>query len=196
MNTYDFKGQTAVVTGGAQGIGYAVVQRLLAGGAKVALWDQSAEALQSAKESLSGQGEVATFQVDITDLKQVEAAADATGHALGPISVLVNSAGIAGANAPVASYAPDEWNKVISVNLTGTFNVNHAPSVDGRTARRPQRGCRACAGRVPRTAAAVHWGTVTPLADPSTGGPSTGSVPAQGERGKGRCTHLKFNRIL
>ena len=61
MNTYDFKGQAVVVTGGAQGIGYAVVQRLLAGGAKVALWDQSAEALQSAKESLSGQGEVATF---------------------------------------------------------------------------------------------------------------------------------------
>ena len=64
---------------------------------------QSAEALQSAKQSLGGQGEVATFQVDITDLKQVEAAADATGRTLGPISVLVNSAGIAGANAPVAS---------------------------------------------------------------------------------------------
>jgi len=93
MNAYDFKGQTAVVTGGAQGIGYAVVQRLLAGGAKVALWDQSAEALQSAKESLSGQGEFATFQVDIANLKQVEAAADATDRTLGPISVLGNSAG-------------------------------------------------------------------------------------------------------
>jgi 3-oxoacyl-[acyl-carrier protein] reductase len=134
MNTYDFKGQTAVVTGGAQGIGYAVVQRLLLGGAKVALWDQSADALQSAKASLGGHGEVATFQVDITDLKQVEAAADATGRTLGSISVLVNSAGIAGANAPVASYAPDEWQKVISVNLTGTFNVNRAV-IGGMVAR-------------------------------------------------------------
>jgi 3-oxoacyl-[acyl-carrier protein] reductase len=134
MNTYDFKGQTAVVTGGAQGIGFAVVQRLLAGGAKVALWDQSADALQSAKASLDGRGEVATFQVDITDLAQVEVVAEATGRTLGPISVLVNSAGIAGANAPVASYAPDEWHKVISVNLTGTFNVNRAV-ISGMVAR-------------------------------------------------------------
>lgn len=126
MNTYDFKGQTAVVTGGAQGIGYAVALRLLAGGGKVALWDHDAEALKAAAESLAGKGEVGTFQVDITKLDRVEAVVAETEKALGAISVLVNSAGIAGANAPVASYPADEWQRVLDVNLTGTFNVNRA----------------------------------------------------------------------
>ena len=126
MNTYDFKGQTAVVTGGAQGIGYAVALRLLAGGAKVALWDHDADALNAAAESLTGKGEVGTFQVDITKLDKVEAVVAETEKALGAISVLVNSAGIAGANAPVASYPADEWQRVLDVNLTGTFNVNRA----------------------------------------------------------------------
>lgn len=126
MNTYDFKGQTAVVTGGAQGIGYAVALRLLAGGAKVALWDHDAGALKAAAESLAGKGEVGTFQVDITKLDQVEAVVAETEKALGAISVLVNSAGIAGANAPVTSYPADEWQRVLDVNLTGTFNVNRA----------------------------------------------------------------------
>ena len=126
MNTYDFKGQTAVVTGGAQGIGYAVALRLLAGGARVALWDHDADALKAAAESLAGKGEVGTFQVDITRLDKVEAVVAATEKALGAISVLVNSAGIAGANAPVASYPAEEWQRVLDVNLTGTFNVNRA----------------------------------------------------------------------
>ncbi|MGJ7581404.1 SDR family NAD(P)-dependent oxidoreductase [Variovorax sp. RHLX14] len=126
MNTYDFNGRTAVVTGGAQGIGYAVALRLLAGGAKVALWDHDADALKAAAGSLEGKGEVGTFQVDITRLDKVEAAVAETEKALGPISVLVNSAGIAGANAPLASYPADEWQRVLDVNLTGTFNVNRA----------------------------------------------------------------------
>ena len=126
MNAYDFKGQTAVVTGGAQGIGYAVALRLLAGGAKVALWDHDADALKAAAESLAGKGEVGTFQVDITKLDKVEAVVAETEKALGAISVLVNSAGIAGANAPVASYPAEEWQRVLDVNLTGTFNVNRA----------------------------------------------------------------------
>ena len=134
MNTYDFKGQTAVVTGGAQGIGYAVALRLLAGGAKVALWDHDANALKAAAESLAGKGDVGTFQVDITKLDKVEAVVAETEKALGAISVLVNSAGIAGANAPVASYPADEWQRVLDVNLTGTFNVNRAV-VAGMVAR-------------------------------------------------------------
>jgi NAD(P)-dependent dehydrogenase (short-subunit alcohol dehydrogenase family) len=134
MNHYDFKGQTAVVTGGAQGIGFAVAQRLLAGGAAVALWDHDAAALGSACESLASAGKVQGFKVDITDLAQVQTVAEATTKALGDISVLVNSAGIAGANAPVADYPAGEWQKVIDVNLTGTFNVNKAV-VAGMVAR-------------------------------------------------------------
>jgi len=134
MNHYDFSGQTAVVTGGAQGIGFAVAQRLLAGGAAVALWDRDAQALQVACQSLAGQGRVQAFEVDITKLPQVQAAAEATSKALGDISVLVNSAGIAGPIAPVATYPADEWQRVIDVNLTGTFNVNKAV-VAGMVAR-------------------------------------------------------------
>ena len=70
MNTYDFEGRTAVVTGGAQGIGHAVALRLLAGGAKVALWDHDAAALADAARSLADRGTVGTFRVDITDLSK------------------------------------------------------------------------------------------------------------------------------
>ncbi|RZL54858.1 MAG: SDR family oxidoreductase [Variovorax sp.] len=124
MNTYDFEGRTAVVTGGAQGIGHAVALRLLAGGAKVALWDHDAAALADAARSLADRGTVGTFRVDITDLAGVEAAAARTAESLGAVDVLVNSAGIAGANGPVATYAAAEWQRVLDVNLTGTFNVN------------------------------------------------------------------------
>ena len=134
MNQYDFTGRTAVITGGAQGIGYACAERLLAGGAKVALWDRDAEALKAARDALAGRGEVATFEVDIADLSQVEAAVDATANALGAVDILVNSAGITGPNVPLASYPADEWAKVINVNLNGTFHVNRA-LVGGMIAR-------------------------------------------------------------
>ncbi|CAN5235589.1 SDR family NAD(P)-dependent oxidoreductase [soil metagenome] len=134
MNQYDFAGRTAVITGGAQGIGYACAERLLAGGAKVALWDRDPAALNEARTALAGQGEVAIFQVDIVDLPQVEAAVDATSNALGAVDILVNSAGITGPNVPLASYPAADWAQVIAVNLTGTFNVNRA-LVGGMVAR-------------------------------------------------------------
>jgi len=120
MNQYDFQGKSAVVTGGAQGIGYAVAARLIAGGAKVSLWDADATALEAAVTQLgtSARGQ----QVDITSSEQVVAAA----NELGTIDILVNSAGIAGANAPLADYPQAEWQRVVDINLTGTFNVNQA----------------------------------------------------------------------
>jgi 3-oxoacyl-[acyl-carrier protein] reductase len=120
MNQYDFQGKSAVVTGGAQGIGYAVAARLIAGGAKVALWDADAAALDAAVTQLGANA--SGKQVDITDRDQVGRAADE----LGTIDILVNSAGIAGANAPLADYAQAEWQRVVDINLTGTFNVNQA----------------------------------------------------------------------
>lgn len=124
MNTYDFKDQVAVVTGGAQGIGLAVVERLLAGGAAVAIWDYDAQALAAAQEHLAGKGTLAVYQANITELASVQQAYDQTVQQLGKVSVLVNSAGIAGTNAPVVDYPSAEWNRVIDVNLNGTFNVN------------------------------------------------------------------------
>jgi len=124
MNQYDFAGKVAVVTGGAQGIGLAVVERLLAGGAAVAIWDRDAQALREAATALTGQGQVHTVTVDITDLASVHAASEGTAAALGPVAILVNSAGIAGANAPLADYPQAEWQRVININLHGTFHVN------------------------------------------------------------------------
>jgi NAD(P)-dependent dehydrogenase (short-subunit alcohol dehydrogenase family) len=126
MNHYDFKGRTAVITGGAQGIGYACAERLLAGGARVVLWDRDPELLRAARKSLTG-GEVEGLQVDIGDAAQVDATAAATAKALGTgVDILINSAGITGPTVPLVSYPPDEWARVMQVNLNGTFHVNRA----------------------------------------------------------------------
>ena len=119
-------GRGAVITGGAQGIGYAIAQRLLSGGARVVLWDVDAGALRAARDGLAAQGQVETVTTDITSAEQVEAAAAQTESSLGAIDILVHSAGIAGMNAPVADYSHAEWRKVMDVNLLGAFLVNQA----------------------------------------------------------------------
>ena len=121
MTQYDFEGRTAVITGGAQGIGLAVAQRLLAGGARVSLWDADAAAL-AAQADLP----VHRVQADITDPAQVAAALRDTEAHCGPVALLVHSAGIAGANAPVVDYPTAEWLRVLDVNLNGAFHVNRA----------------------------------------------------------------------
>lgn len=128
MRTFplNLAGRCAVVTGGAQGIGYAIAQRLLAGGARVSLWDIDAEALDAAREGLKAHGAVDTVATDITSAEQVEAAAVRSEKAMGAIDILVHSAGIAGMNAPVADYPPAEWCKVMDINLLGAFHVNQS----------------------------------------------------------------------
>lgn len=122
MNAIDLGGQTAVVTGGAQGLGFAMASRLLASGAKVSLWDLDRAALDRACSSL-GEGASAEV-VDITDLEGLAAAHARVEAAVGNISILVNSAGIAGTNALLEDYDPDEWRRIIEINLNGTFYVN------------------------------------------------------------------------
>lgn len=132
MNQIDLSGQVAVVTGGAQGLGFAIAQRLLASGAKVSLWDLNTDALAAATAAL---GDNASAKlVDITDyegLRRVHAEVEAE---VGPVSILVNSAGIAGKNATVEDYDLAEWRKVVAINLDGTFYVNKVviPSMKAR----------------------------------------------------------------
>ena len=122
MNAIDLSGRAAIVTGGAQGIGFAVAQRFVASGARVCLFDMDAAALTLAQGVL-GDG-VMTKTVNITDLPGLVQAHAETEAALGPVGVLVNSAGIAGVNATVEDYDPDEWRRIVEVNLNGTFYIN------------------------------------------------------------------------
>ncbi len=124
MNQIDLVGQVAVVTGGAQGIGYAIAERLVASGAKVALWDMNAELLAGATGRL---GQTASaFTVNIADYDAVAAALAETEAKVGPVDILVHSAGIAGKNAPLDEYDLNEWRRVIDIDLNGAFYVNRA----------------------------------------------------------------------
>lgn len=132
MNKIDLDGQVAVVTGGAQGLGFAIAQRLLASGARVSLWDMNKDALDTACAAL---GAHATGKpVDITDLSALERAHAEVESEVGPVSILVNSAGIAGSNASLDEYDPEEWRRVVEINLNGTFYVNRVV-VPGMKAR-------------------------------------------------------------
>jgi 3-oxoacyl-[acyl-carrier protein] reductase len=120
MNQLDFKDRTAIVTGGATGIGLAIVKRLLASGAKVRIWDRDAQTLQQTLTTLANPG-ASGANVDVSDAKSVAKATEDAAAALGKIDVLVNNAGIAGINTPVIDYPVDEWERVLKVNLTGPF---------------------------------------------------------------------------
>jgi len=124
MNRIDLDGRIAVVTGGAQGIGFAVAQRLVAGGARVSLWDMNAELLEGACAEL---GEAASsITVNIADYDTVAAAVASVEKTLGSLDILVHSAGIAGKNAPLDEYELAEWRRVIDIDLNGAFHVNRA----------------------------------------------------------------------
>lgn len=122
MNVIDLNDQIAVVTGGAQGLGFAIARRLIASGARVSLWDTNAEALAMALDNLGPASSAKT--VDITDLAGLQRVHAEVEAELGPVSILVNSAGIAGPNATLEDYDPDEWRRVVEINLNGTFYVN------------------------------------------------------------------------
>lgn len=126
MNQIDLSHRAAIVTGGARGIGRAIAERLLASGAAVCLWDVDAAALETAKAELSAQGKVHTATVDVTSQESVEAAVASTFGAFGKIDILVNNAGIAGNNAKTWETSPEDWHRVIAINLHGPFHCCHA----------------------------------------------------------------------
>ncbi len=120
MNKFDLNDRVAVVTGGAQGIGYATVERMLASGARAVIWDIDQAAIELALDRLESD-QVSGWQVDITEPDQVaEACAQAVAQH-GRIDILVNNAGITGPNQTTWDYAVEDWMKVIDLDLNAVF---------------------------------------------------------------------------
>lgn len=125
MSAYQgrFAGRTAVVTGGASGLGKASAARIVAEGGKVVLWDLNADALKAAAEEVGATHVVA---LDVSDAVAVAAAAEASNKALGKIDILIASAGITGATVPVHEFPIDSWKRVVDINLNGVFYCSRA----------------------------------------------------------------------
>ena len=128
VNRIDLSDRVAVITGGAQGIGFAIAERLLASGAKVAIWDVKRDVMERAKGELAKKagGPVHAYTVDIGDYASVKAAADRTAADLGRIDILVNNAAIVGPNATLVDYPLDDWRDVMHVDVNGTFHCCRA----------------------------------------------------------------------
>ncbi len=115
--TYDFDGQLAVITGGAQGFGLAMAERLAAGGAKVLLWDVDEDLAKKQAARLSG----VSCKVDVSDWDSVREAAESCLAEHGTPQVLINNAGISGPNAPTPDYDVADWRRVLAIDLDGPF---------------------------------------------------------------------------
>ncbi|MFV0491009.1 MAG: SDR family NAD(P)-dependent oxidoreductase [Pseudorhodobacter sp.] len=122
MNRYDLEGRVAIVTGGAQGIGLAVAERLRASGAVVVLWDHDGDLARSSAARLGGTARA----LDVTDAADCMAAAAEAQAEFGRIDILVASAGIAGSNGAVVDYPLEEWHRIIDINLNGVYHCCRA----------------------------------------------------------------------
>ena len=119
-NEYHFKNRTALITGGAQGFGLDIAKRFLNSGAKVIIWDIDAKLLDIAKKDIKNEN----LSSDIVDVSNYEEVEIATSKILknSNIDVLINNAGITGPTEPLWKYDVEMWNKIIEINLFGTFN--------------------------------------------------------------------------
>ena len=124
MNRYDFAGRIAIVTGGAQGIGFAVAERILQGGGSVSLWDRNGKLLKAALERFERTGFAAKVHgvaVDIGALAAVEAAGREVLARYGQTDILINNAAIVGPNAKTWEYPDAAFRDVIHVDLVAAF---------------------------------------------------------------------------
>ena len=117
MNQIDLKDKVAIITGGAQGFGYSMVERFSKSGAKVIIWDKDEELLKS----LTLPENVNYELVDITSYDSVQKSTIATLDKNNKIDILINNAGIAGPSFKTWEYPIDQWQNVIDIDLTGLF---------------------------------------------------------------------------
>ena len=114
---FDFKNRTAVITGGAQGFGLDIAKRFLNSGAKVMIWDIDPKLIDEATKEIDSSN-LSSNIVDVSNFKDVETAVSK----ISKIDILINNAGITGPTMPLWEYDVEMWNKIVKINLSGTFN--------------------------------------------------------------------------
>ena len=120
MINFNLENRVAIVTGGAQGFGYAITERFIKSGAKVIIWDIDENEAKKTLEKISSKN--LDYQiVDVSNYEIVEKKLLETEKKFGKIDIFINNAGMAGMNTTVAKYPIDEWNKVINLNLNSVF---------------------------------------------------------------------------
>ena len=124
MNKFDFKNRTAVITGGGQGFGFDIAKRFLESGARVIIWDIDEDLLKSAANEVNNEN-LSYDVVDVSNYTQVEKSVSQI-TSKNNIDILINNAGITGPTAPLWEYDVDQWNKIVQINLMGTFNCCRA----------------------------------------------------------------------
>ncbi len=124
MNAQLLNQKTAVVTGSAQGIGYAIAQRFAAEGGQIAILDVDLDAAQRAAREIGGSA--IAVRADVARADEVDRAFAEVVDRLGGVDILVNNAGIVGSDTPVRDLDEADWNRVLDINLTGTFLCSRA----------------------------------------------------------------------
>tara|TARA_B100001142_G_scaffold282113_1_gene294290 strand:- start:284 stop:1033 length:750 start_codon:yes stop_codon:yes gene_type:complete len=120
MINFNLENRVAIVTGGAQGFGYAITERFIKSGAKVIIWDIDENEAKKTLEKISSKN--LDYQiVDVSNFEIVDKKLLETENKFGKIDIFINNAGMAGMNTTVAKYPIDEWNKVINLNLNSVF---------------------------------------------------------------------------
>ena len=126
MNEFDLKGRSAIVTGGAKGIGYAAAERMLASGAEVSLWDLDADGMAGAAKTLAATGTVHQARVDVTATAAIDAAFADTLSWRPAIDILIANAGVAGIMKKASEHTDADWDRMLSRNLTSVFKCCRA----------------------------------------------------------------------
>ena len=120
MHQFDLNNRTAIITGGAQGFGLDIAKRFLNSGVKAIIWDIDEEELQKATKELNNPN-LSYNVVDVSNFKNVKDTVDQLSKKSN-IDILINNAGITGSTSSLWDYDVDEWNKIVQINLMGTFN--------------------------------------------------------------------------
>src|SRR5262245_2118792 len=119
-------GKNAVVTGGGSGIGEAIARALAAEGRRVGIAGRNVGKLREAEDRFNRQPAIEVHDVDVADRTSVDGLFSWAANEIGPVHILVNAAGINIKNRSMVEMPPEEWDRIMAINATGTYNCMHA----------------------------------------------------------------------